>query len=67
MTRLITSPNVKRPDEVYARLLDLHAGRDAADSLRINARLILTLLNHIGDEDVIFDAFDLARLAAPAA
>lgn len=60
MGRLITTPNLSRVDEVYQGLIDMHQGRDAADSLRVNARLILALINHIGDEEAIAEAFALA-------
>jgi hypothetical protein len=60
MSRLVTSPNLARPDEVYQWLIDLHAGRDGADSDRVNARLILLLANHVGDPTVLKEAIDLA-------
>jgi hypothetical protein len=68
---LITTPNVAQVDAVYQALIDLHQGRDAADSLRVNARLILLLINHIGDSEVIAEAFAIAcqsraDLAVPA-
>ncbi|HEX8553722.1 MAG TPA: DUF2783 domain-containing protein [Sphingomonas sp.] len=68
---LITTPNVAQVDAVYQALIDLHQGRDAADSLRVNARLILLLINHIGDSEVIAEAFAIAGqsradLAVPA-
>jgi hypothetical protein len=58
--RLITSPNLVHHDDVYERLLALHGGLDEADSRALNARLILLLINHIGDEQVIYEAFDAA-------
>ena len=61
MTTLITTPNVLRPDEVYARLIAMHDGLSDAECRRADARLILLLLNHIGDEQVIFEAIELAR------
>lgn len=58
---LITTPNLKRPDESYARLIETHAGLDEAESHALNARLILILMNHIGDEAVLAEAMALAR------
>jgi len=58
--RLITKPNLPDADGVYERLIALHEGRDEADSRRVNARLILTLINHIGDRDVVLEAIALA-------
>ena len=60
MTRLITSPNIDGADDVYQWLIDLHAGRSEAESLKINSRLILLLLNHIGDRAAIREAIALA-------
>jgi hypothetical protein len=60
MTRLTTSPNIDGADDVYQWLIDLHAGRSEAESLKINARLILLLLNHIGDRGAIREAIALA-------
>lgn len=60
MAALITTPNIPDVDEVYQRLIDLHAGRSDEDSLRVNARLILTLINHIGDKQAVIEALELA-------
>ncbi|MEQ8451524.1 MAG: DUF2783 domain-containing protein [Nitratireductor sp.] len=60
MTKLVTQPNISGPDDFYAELLALHDGRDKADSDAINARLILLLANHIGDRDVLREAFEAA-------
>ncbi len=60
MERLVTNANIAQPDLVYQCLIDMHAGRSDAESLQLNAKLILILLNHIGDERVIFEAIDLA-------
>ncbi|HKR93170.1 DUF2783 domain-containing protein [Novosphingobium sp.] len=57
---LITKPNLVDPDAVYERIIALHEGRSDEDSERINARLILLLANHIGDQDTIFEAITLA-------
>lgn len=61
---LTTEPNIADVDDLYERLIALHEGRSEDESLRINARLILLLLNHIGDERVIAQAMELA--ARPA-
>ncbi len=60
MTTLTTEPNIARPDEFYARLLACHAGRSKPESDALNARLVLILANHIGDPEVLEQAFDLA-------
>jgi hypothetical protein len=58
---LITRPNLARPDETYARLIAAHEGLDEVASHALNARLILILMNHIGDEAVLAEAMALAR------
>ena len=54
-------PNIRRPDEVYARLVGLHEGLSDDESHRASSALVLLLANHIGDETVIFAAFEAAR------
>ena len=60
---LITTPNLSRPDDSYARLIATHEGLAEAESHAQNARLILILMNHIGDADVLAQAMELARKA----
>ena len=60
MPKLVTTPNIDRPDDFYAALLALHEGRSKEESDAVNARLILLLANHIGDMDVLREALDAA-------
>ena len=60
MPKLVTTPNIDRPDDFYAALLSLHEGRGKEESDAVNARLILLLANHIGDMDVLREALDTA-------
>lgn len=60
MGKLKTSRNVARPDDLYALLIRAHEGKTKDESDAFNARLILTLMNHIGDEEVIAEALKLA-------
>ncbi len=62
---LVTGPNLWHPDEAYAALVAAHEGLSEAESHALNARLILILMNQIGDEGVIREALDLARETAP--
>ena len=62
---LITTPNLTQPDETYARLIAMHEGLDETESHALNARLILILMNHIGDETVLAQAMALARNPSP--
>jgi hypothetical protein len=61
MGTLITTPNIARPDAIYQLLMDLHQGLTDEESMRTNARLVLILLNHIGDEQIISEALATAR------
>ncbi|MBB5539169.1 DUF2783 domain-containing protein (plasmid) [Rhizobium sp. WSM1274] len=58
---LETRPNFDRPDESYALLIKAHEGLSEAESHAMNARLILILMNQIGDHAVIAEALALAR------
>lgn len=49
-------------DQLYNELLSLHEGLDTDQSQALNARLILILMNHIGDADVLREAFKAAQL-----
>jgi len=60
MNKLVTTPNFDNPDEFYARLLELHEGQSKETSDAINARLILLLANHIGDREILTEAFAAA-------
>jgi uncharacterized protein DUF2783 len=60
MTHLNTKANIADPDGFYAELLAVHEGLDDQDSAALNARLILTLANHIGDRDVLSEALAVA-------
>lgn len=60
MTRLNTKANIDDPDGFYAELLAVHEGLGDADSAALNARLILTLANHIGDRAVLTEALAVA-------
>lgn len=61
MRRLASALNLTDPDGFYVELVRLYDGldRDAAEA--VSARLILLLCNHIGDREVLRDAFAVAR------
>jgi hypothetical protein len=60
MSGLILEPNLASADDVYQWLVDAHAGLSESDSMRLNARLILLLANHVGDPRVIREAIACA-------
>ena len=60
MARLVTTPNIDRQDDIYARLIALHEGLTDEESAVVNARLILLLINHVGDVEAVEEAIALA-------
>ena len=66
MTELNIEANLALPDDFYEALIDAHRNLDAAQSARVNARLILLLANHIGDLDVLREAMHHARAGIDA-
>ena len=61
MSSLETQPNIAHPDDVYELLISMHEGLSEAESWRVNARLIMILVNQIGDEQVVREAIAAAR------
>ena len=59
MTDLVTEPRLD--DDSYERLLEAHRGLDDAQSVKLNAKLVLLLANHIGDAAVLAQAIAAAR------
>lgn len=60
---LITTPNLAYPDAAYAALLAAHKGLSEPESQALNARLVLILMNHLGDGPAFAEALRLAREA----
>jgi len=58
---LILTPNLPAPDDLYEALIAAHDGLTPDESQALNARLILILMNHIGDARVIRQALEAAR------
>ena len=55
--------NLAQPDEIYNAIVDAHKGLSDEDCRAFDARLILLLVNHIGDEAVIREALQEAAKA----
>lgn len=60
MTALNTKPNLRDADSVYQKLIEAHEGLSDDESTKLNARLILLLVNHIGDDAVVSEAIEMA-------
>jgi hypothetical protein len=63
---LVTTPNLRAPDDFYEALIDAHRELTTAQSHALNARLVLLLANHIGDLAVLREALGVARATASA-
>ena len=59
---LVLTPNIARADDFYANLIAAHEGLTKAESDALNARLVLILANHVGNETVLAQALSAARL-----
>ena len=57
----------ERGDDLYATLLALHEGLSRDESGALNARLVLSLMNAVGDADRVLAAFEAAADVTPAA
>ncbi|MFZ1344115.1 DUF2783 domain-containing protein [Thiothrix eikelboomii] len=60
MNSLNLQANFSDADAFFAALADLHREGDERKSERINARLILILANHIGDQAILLEAMRIA-------
>ena len=58
---VVLEPNLADPDGAYDLILRAHDGLTKEESDALNARLILVLVNHIGDPAVLAAAIDAAR------
>ena len=61
--QLVTAPNIADADGFYEALLAAHKGLSREESEALNARLVLILANHAGDNDVLAEALALAHAA----
>lgn len=53
--------NIARPDDFYQELIDMQRDMSEDDVQLMNAKLILILANHIGDQETLSEAMLLAR------
>ena len=65
MGRLITDPNLTRQDEIYERLEAMAETLIETELRRFHLRLILLLINQIGDAEQILEAIAVAAAAGP--
>ena len=58
---LIVSSNINNPDDFYQQLIDMQRDLNEDEVQLVNAKLILLLANHIGDEEVLKQAMNFAQ------
>lgn len=61
MSKLTLTANIPGADDFYAELIEAHEGLTKPESDALNARLVLTLANHIGDRAVLAEAIAAAK------
>lgn len=58
---LITEPHLEATDDFYEALIESHRDLSTAQSHALNAKLILLLANHVGQQTVLLEALSAAR------
>lgn len=58
--KLITETQIEQGDDFYQQLIDLYRDKDEEQCRMISSKLILLLSNHIGDLEVLEEAFAIA-------
>ena len=58
---LITTPHFESADAFYEALIDAHRELSAAQSHELNAKLVLLLANHVGENAALNEALAAAR------
>lgn len=54
-------PNLADPDDFYRELIDSQRGLSDQQAEMLTTKLVLILANHVGDREVLREAFALAR------
>ncbi|MEN7536717.1 DUF2783 domain-containing protein [Aurantiacibacter flavus] len=63
---LTLEANLEDPDAIYEKLIAMLESHEPEKALRASARLVLLLINHIGDRKVIDEAIERAALLTEA-
>lgn len=53
--------NIEKPDDFYQELIDMQRDLGDDEVQLMNAKLILILANHIGDQEILSEAMKLAK------
>lgn len=60
ISKLITDSQIEQGDDFYQELIDLYRDKSEKQCRLISSKLILLLSNHIGDKEVLQEAFTIA-------
>lgn len=63
--QLVTESRFPDPDRAFRLLIEARRGLTPELAAALDARLVLLLANHIGDERVLAEAIEAARSAMP--
>jgi hypothetical protein len=61
MSTVQANARLDRHDDIYERLVKMHDGLSEDESRKLNAKLILALINQVGDADVVLKLFDMVE------
>ncbi|MCA3633605.1 MAG: DUF2783 domain-containing protein [Methylobacterium sp.] len=66
MAELVTENRFADPDRAFRRLIEARRGLSPEAAAALDARLVLLLANHIGDDRVLEQAINAAKAAMKA-
>ena len=66
MADLVTDNRFADPDRAFRRLIEARRGLSPEAAAALDARLVLLLANHIGDDRVLEQAINAAKAAMKA-
>ncbi len=66
MAELVTENRFGDPDRAFRRLIEARRGLSPEAAAALDARLVLLLANHIGDDRVLEQAINAAKAAMKA-
>ncbi len=62
MDKFNDTVNISGHDDIYQMIVDLHADGSEEKSQKINAKLIIAMINQIGSEQIVKEIIEMVRL-----
>lgn len=62
MERFNDDVNIDGHDDIYQMIVDLHADGSEEKSQKINAKLIIAMINQIGNQEIVKEIIEMVRL-----